>query len=293
MKKASLCFLVCFLFAACGAPSNNAAIDKANFALDSCSPSNTSACDEAIAESQKVIDADSANSEARMINSSALASKAGFDILEVLVELTKTGTSGSVDNDREKFKTMRDAVVTTITDIDGLRSAIEIVPSTSAPTDSADRRYNDYYFQTGVLKAFEAFTLPTIKARPTNTSLVNISLITSAHKDSVQSDFLGAEPDLYESGIQNNNTTGWQIVETVRENYCVLKNAAVSVGTTSGFSLAILQDMVTCQLCSGVTDTSVCTKNADNMGAGEFQSAITGCATFNFTACANAGRPAL
>lgn len=270
--------LALLIISGCGASTTNQSLDKAYFNLDNCSTSSTGPCDSAIAQADTVIAIDSNNSEARIIKSSALATRGGFNILNQLSQLTQaSGTSFQT-----KFADMHTSVINTISNITDLRSAIDALPTSSAPTDTTNQRYNDYYFQLGILQAFEAFTQPTYLAQPTTDATVDVTQITS--KTDVQNDFLQAEPNLYQSGITGSTIKGWDIVKALRQNYCVLKN--VSAGT--GFQIEALRDLVKCQLCvSGVH----CDRAAADMILGRDLELVATCNTFDWTACNNAPQP--
>jgi len=268
---------------ACGATSTNANLDKARFALDSCSTSNTGPCNTAASESLALLTGDPTNVQAAMLRSSALATIGGFDMLSLVSTISETAT------DDIKFKSMHDTVLSTVTNVRELGNSIDTMlpPIYTGTLAAGSTYYESYHFQLGVLHAFNSFILPTMIAQPTATSPVTPTDIVATDKDEVHADFIAADDDLITSGITDPSVNGWDIVRTVRQNYCVLKNAS---GTATGFTLPILQDLMLCQLCDGVTDTSICAKPASALTTPDFQSGTTTkCSDFNFSTCSNAG----
>ncbi len=282
-----LAFSFAFLASACGATSVNSNLDKARFALDQCKATNTAACTTALNDANNVLASEPNNTDAALIKSAALATSGGLDMLSLISSLAETGAT----NESQKFKLVYDAVIANVQDVDDLRTAITALTGITAPV-ATDTIYKDYYFQLGILRAIEAFSLPTVKAQASGTSAVTVANITQTHKDSVQDDFLNADKDLIKGGIADATVSGWDLVKAVRQNYCTLKN--LMLPGTQGFNLALLQDLISCQLCIDVTDVSICAKPAANMVAADFLSGLVAtCASFDFAACENAGETAL
>lgn len=282
----SFAFFTLSLALSCGAPSKEGGMDKARFALDSCSTDNTGPCTTAANEALDVLTSDSTNVQAALLRSSALATTGGVDMLLLVEDLSKTTDSS------QKFKTMHDTIIPTITDITALRTSIATLqsPTYTGTLAEGDDYHRDFYFQIGILQAFEAFTLPTILAQSTPASAVNVNLITSTDKDNIQADFIDADNNLITSGITDSSIKGWDLVKAVRQNYCTLRN----ITGGPGFTLEVLQDMVLCQLCIGITNTSICAKEAASFVAADFKSPLVlTCASFNFTLCENAGATGL
>ncbi len=276
----------CLLVLAACASTVNSGLDKARFALDDCSVTNTDPCDAAIDAVNHISVTDPAYPAAAMIKSSALASKAGIEILTLMSDLTKSGTN----SDAQRFKMLHDTAVLTVRDTDSLRASIIALTIATPPPATADN-FKDFYFQMGILQSVESFTLPSVKAQPTATSLVTVTNITAADKGNAQDDFIAADINLRISGISDPTSKGWDAVKAGRQNYCILKTITLA---PQGFLLSELQDVITCQLCKGVTDTTICAKDSDTMTAADFKSPqITSCTNFNYTACANAVQPAL
>lgn len=284
-----LCLLLVVLpfVLSCAATSTENDLDKARFALDNCSETSISDCETAVAEADKVLASDQYNIDASMIKASALATSAGIGLVSTMSDIADV-TSGEED---EKFQTIHTAVVTTIQDIGNLRSAITAlsdIPAANRPA-ATDPEHNDFFFQMGFLQTVEIFARPTILAQPAAASAVTVNNITDADKGYVYDDFVAADDNLIEGGVTADGSGG-DLITVIRQNYCVLHN--ISTPATGGFTVAELRDLITCQLCFGVTDTTICNKPSEQMtqAAGDFQSpAVATCATFNFTACNNAG----
>ncbi|MBI2342383.1 MAG: hypothetical protein HYU98_06605 [Deltaproteobacteria bacterium] len=277
-----------WLISACAEPT----LDGARFAMDKCSTTNLTPCTTAANEAQTILDSEPNNADAALIKSAALATRGGIDILDILAELAKTGVSGGVDNDTQKFKIIHNAVVGSVQNITDLRTAIAALTSFDASTlDTASEIYKDFYFQMGMLQTIEAFSLPTITAQPTAADAVDPTPIDATEKDPVLDDFLNADNNLGIAGLDSADDTGFQLVTAIRQNYCILNNIS---GGGGGFTTEELQDLMSCQLCIDETDTSICPKSVDEMlGAnGDFRSTIASCADFNFTTCDGAGNTA-
>jgi hypothetical protein len=281
-------FAVVWLFSACAEQS----LDSARFAMDRCTTTNITPCTTAANEAQTILDSDPNNVDAALIKSAALATRGGIDILDILAELAKTGVSGGLNNDTQKFKVIHNAVVSSVEDIADLRTAIETLTSFDASTiDTTSEIYKDFYFQMGMLQTIEAFSLPTITAQPTAADVVDPAPIDATEKDPVLEDFLNADNNLGIAGLDDNGDTGFQLVTAIRQNYCILNNIS---GGGGGFTTEELQDLMSCQLCIDETDASICPNTpAEMLGAnGDFRSTIATCADFNFTACDGAGNTA-
>ena len=290
MKKINICALslLLILTASC-ASSVEGDLDEAMFALDNCSTTSTTSCTEAITAADTLLASDPTNTEASLVKSSALATRGGIDLLDLMVELARTGVSGGFDNDTQKFRVIHDVIVGSISSTADLRSAITALTGVTAPA-TTDATYKSFYFQLGILQSIEAFVLPTATAQPTSTSAVTSTSVTTASRDSVEDDFVNADDNMITGGITSGKD-GFELVEILRINYCVLKNISGAVG----FTLAELQDLMSCQLCIDVTNVSICPKSSTAMtgAAGDFQSAITTCADFVFAACSGSTATAL
>ncbi|MBI2343404.1 MAG: hypothetical protein HYV02_03570 [Deltaproteobacteria bacterium] len=239
------------MLAGCGTASDKAlddvlsALDAGNYA-------------EAVTLASAALADDATNFQLMMALSSAYSGRAGVELLDLAETLSDT------DNESEAFKQIHSALVATIsaTGLPDLRLAITTLTDFTGTVADA----TNYRFQLGMLQAIEAFALPTMTAKPISTSTVTATDITATHRADVQSDFLDADNNL----ILGNLGTDNQLVEVVRKNYCVLKDRS----TDTGFSLAELQDITTCQLSDSPSSVST------------FQSAsVTSCADFNFDNC--------
>lgn len=288
MKRLETCLFLTLLLifvTSCGASSNSGKLDSARFALDSCSSSDVGPCNTAQSDALSVLTSDPNNVQAALIRSSALATSDGVNLLDLVSDISSTA------NNDQKFKSMHDTVVGTMTGVTNLNASIlTMLPPiyTGATTlQSGDDYYRDYYFQLGILQAFEAFVMPSFNAQNRLTDPVVVDNITAANKTSVQDDFINADNNLITSGISDSTKRGWDIVNAIRENYCVLITAE---GTTSGFSREVLQDLMLCQLCVDVTDTSICPAEASNLGPANFKSGkVAKCSDFDYDGCSNAG----
>jgi len=271
----------------CAATSTENDLDKARFALDSCSDTSIADCETAAAEADKVQVNDPYNIDASMIESSALATAAGIGLITTMSDIADV----SVDVEDRKFQVIHDVIVLTIQDINDLRNAITAqsdIPAANRPA-ATDPEHNDFFFQMGFLQTVEIFARATILAQPTTTAAVTVNNIVEADRGYMYDDFVAADDNLIEGGVAADGDGG-DLIAAIRQNYCVLHN--VTLPATNGFTLAELRDLITCQLCLGVTDTSICPIPSEQMtqAGGYFQSpAIATCATFNFTACDGAG----
>lgn len=280
--------LLLILTASC-ASSLEGELDEAMFALDNCSTTNTTPCTDAITAADTLLASDPTNVEVSLVKSSALATRGGIDLLDLMAELARTGVSGGFDNDTQKFRVIHDVVVGNVSSTTDIRSSITVLTGIAAPA-TTDAIYKTYYFQLGILQSIEAFVLPTITAQPTSTSTVTSTSVTATNRDNVEDDFVNADDNMITGGITSGKD-GFELVEIARINYCVLKN----ISGAAGFTLAELQDLMSCQLCIDVTDVSICPKSSTAMtgAAGDFQSTIATCADFNFDACSGSTATAL
>lgn len=287
-----LCLLLVALpfVLSCAATSTENDLDKARFALDSCSDTSIADCETAAAEADKVQVNDPYNIDASMIESSALATAAGIGLITTMSDIAETGTS-----EDEKFKTIHGVIVATIQDINDLRNAITAqsgIPAANRPA-ADDPEHNDFFFQMGFLQTVEIFARPTILAQPTATAAVTVNNITEADRGYMYDDFVAADDNLIDGGVAADGDGG-DLIAAIRQNYCVLHN--VTLPAADGFTLAELRDLIKCQLCIEDVDPEtlvrICNKPSADMtqAAGDFQSpAIATCASFNFTACSGAG----
>lgn len=272
-------------FTACGAETNDADTDAAQFALDNCSTTNTAPCTTAIAEADKLLAANANNSEAALIKSSALATRGGIDLLQVMSKLTETGTT---ESDTRKFRTIHASLVSIVTSLTDLRSAITTLSGITAPLATASN-YKDFYWQLGILQTIEAFTMPSINAQPVADATVDIAATTAIDTDetaNAEDDFVNADDNLILGGIANSTTTGWELVNFIREYYCILKTQAGTDGVATGFDAAQLRALMRCQLNTEAVITSL-TTNAEFPGT-----TMVTCNTFDTAlngACNNAG----
>lgn len=268
----------------CAATSTENDLDKARFELDKCSATSIANCENAVTEADKVLASDPNNIDAAMLKSSALATAAGIGLISTMSDIA----DASANVEDKKFQVVHDAVIGTIQDINDLRTAITAQSGITGPTTD-NPEHNDFYFQMGFLQTVEIFARPTILAQPTATAAVTVDNITVDDKSYMYDDFVASDDNLILGGITADGDGG-DLITVIRQNYCVLHN--VSTPAAGGFTLAELRDLITCQLCFGVTDTSICPKPSENMtqAAGDFQSpAVATCATFDFNACSNAG----
>lgn len=243
---------------ACGCASSlNANTEKARFALDNAD------WDAAIAYANDALSSDPGDIDAALLLSSAYSGKAGLTVLSVASDLSGADAGSNL------FETIHTNFVASVSSLDALRSSIESLTLTTMP-DAENPYYTDLYFQRGLLDMIEGFVMPTLRAQPTIDGTITPADITAADATNVMEDFINADNDLINSGMDATD----ELVVNIRKYYCVLENASAG----SGFTRADLQDMVYCQLAADPTVVP----------AAGFQS-VANCAAFNFAACAAAG----
>ncbi len=241
-----------WLTAGCGSASD-VALDEVRSALDSGDYAT------AVTKGETAVANDPTNFELTLALSSAYAGRAGIEYLDLVEALS------NVDNDDSAFSAIHNVFVDTVsaTGIADVRLAITTLTGFGGTIVDAAR----YYDQLGTYQVIEAFSLSTLRAKPTATSTTTVTDITDADRANVQADFVAADNNLVLGGLDADNT----IVETIRKNFCALKN----LSTAEGFTVAELQDITECQLSANAANVST------------FQSAsVTSCADFDFTQCA-------
>ena len=223
------------------ASSGDADLEAARFALDS------GDYDTAVTKAGAALTADPADVDAALVLSSAYSGKAGILLLDVTADLSE---ESNTDNEFDAIHDSLFGDINATTGLDDLRSAIVTLNETLTPQpDATNERYTDLQFQAGLLAAVEAFGLPSLTAQPTADGAIDASLITS--KDAVEDDFINADDNFIESGLDATDT----LITNIRENYCVLRSLS---GAAEGFDLDVLQDLTWCQLDpTGAAPTSV------------------------------------
>lgn len=285
MKKQNISFLLLasyFLILSC-ASSTEGSLDSARFALDNCKPEDVAACETAADEVDKVLAGDPDNISAALIKSSARATQGRVDMLSLISDLTQTTTESGIDQETQKFKFIRSALLGTMTTADlvylreGVSTLTDIVDGGAAPQDETDPLYRDFYFQLGMLQSLEAFIRPVKLAQPEED--VAVAAITGDDAGFVRSDFLNADNNLIKGGIEEGET-GWDLVEITRKNYCALKGASIG----AGFETAELRALMECQLNDNFANLA---GPGDGSDTGDFPgTTITKCLDFNYTRCA-------
>lgn len=242
----------------CGSASDTA-LDEVRAALDSATTA--SDYDAIITKAAAAQAADPTNFDLTLALSSAYAGRAGIEYLDLVEALSDTGNSATA------FDAIHGVFVTTLsaTGLADVRLAISTLTGFTGTVSTGDDGKR-YYDQLGTFQVIEAFSLSTLRAKPTSTSTVTVADITAADRSNVQDDFINADNNLILGGLGADNT----IVETLRKNYCALSQRSGA----AGFTLEELQDITTCQLSD--SPATIVT----------FQSAsITLCSDFVFTQC--------
>jgi len=250
-----------FLFAGC-ASNVNEEIEHAKFALDS------GDWDSAIFHAREALTNDPSSVQAALQLSAAYAGRSGFRVMSLLTAITDER------RERDLFDAVREAIGSTISRPEDLRTAIEVLIRDLYPQPSPEHPYYlDYFFQLGVFMAMEGYGLPSIRDRPDADGPIDVRNISEEDRQIVEEDFIGADEYLVEGGIPPDN----DLVENVRQTYCALVRAS---GIGSGFDLAALRDITLCQLSPD---------DGAGLLPGDFESPnITGCGDFDYSPCAEA-----
>lgn len=199
--------------------------------------------------------------ELSLLLSSAYAGRAGIDFLELAKTLLED------NNSDQAFQAIHSAFVQTIeagTGLDDLLNAINALDDftgSATGADEAERRY-----RLGLLQAIDAFARPTITAKPTAASTIDVSAITS--KAQVQTSFLEGDNNLTNDGAAGGVSSSNQLVEVLRDSYCALKD----ISAADGFTVEELQDLTLCQL----------TAEPEDLVPADFSSSVTSCDDFDF-----------
>ncbi|MBI4237916.1 MAG: hypothetical protein HY696_05805 [Deltaproteobacteria bacterium] len=243
----------------CGAPGTQSALEDARFALDAADYAT------AVTKATEAYAANPTDLPTALVLSSAYAGRGGISTLDMAESLSETGATS------DAFDRVHDIFVSTLTStgLADLRLAIATLTD-FAGTISSDQQ-GSYSYQLGVLQMIEALALPTLTAQPAAGGTVTATAITSAQKDFVQADFVGADNNLIAAGLASDNA----LVTLMRQNYCALAD----VSGTAGFTLAELQDLTLCELNDNLATLT--------QAAGSFQSpAILTCLSFDFSCTA-------
>lgn len=266
-KKALFSLILCSILSGIGCTATqNVRLEKALFEMDA---GNYTA---AISDINQAYAVEPTNEEVVLIRASAYAGRAGVNLITLAQKLTD---AANADN---AFQVVHDAMVDSIgaTGLDDLQKAITTLTAYDTTVGlAAVVEKAEVYGNLGLLQAIEAFSRPTIRAKPTTDAITDTSLITSENKDDeiVQTDLIAADNFLVtNAGYPEDN----QLVKVIRQNYCTLSNATPAV---AGFTLEELRDITACQLADDPDSLS--------LAGGTLTSAAT-CATFNFTPCESA-----
>lgn len=260
--------LACLLIiTSCGAPSDEARLEEAKYALDS------GAWNTAIAKSIAVLDEEPGNVRAALFCAAGYAGRAGIRLLDLLAAIA-TST-----HRHDLFDSVHDSIGGMNIDTTDLRSSITTLTNRLQPQpEDGNAYYDDHQFKAGVLRALEAYIINVVVAQPTPADPIDVSKITDTMKDTVQEDLIEGDKNLINSGLSEDN----DIIKSIRSTYCVLKNASTSA---SGFDTSALRDMVKCQLSPN---------NGEGLSkdGGDFESPnINTCDDLDYDACENAPAP--
>ncbi|MBI4126588.1 MAG: hypothetical protein HY465_03760 [Deltaproteobacteria bacterium] len=255
------------ILAAC-APSGDADIEAARFALDSGDYST------AITKATAALTADTTDVDAAMVLSSAYAGRAGVRLLSVTADISDTG------NTENEFEAIHDALIANVAvdELPDLRAAITTLTTTlTAEPAATDDLYEDFNFQLGSLQAIEIFAAPSITAQPSDdesdidSTRIDETSDTETDKVEILADFIDVDNRLIAAGM----TADDDLVDILRKNYCVLHD--LSAG--DGIDLGVLRDQIECQLAA----------NADTVTT--TAALVANCAAFatEFDECASPG----
>lgn len=263
MKRISIAIAAALIAAAClGCASGvEQDLDLARFALD------RGDWDDAILHAQAAFTADPTNLRAMLDLSSGYAGRSGFKTLPLLAAIADERSR------TDMMHAIREAVGSTITNIDDLRRAIEVLQTDIEPSSSEYIYYVDYYFQLGVFTAIEGIALAPLHAQPVPGGPIDVNSITEVDRVIEDQDLRDADEFLVEGGLPADN----EIIVNIRQTFCALVRAST---VPEGFDLAALRDMTLCQLSPD---------DGAALAPGDFQSpAITSCSDFDYSLCEEA-----
>ncbi len=263
MNIVGRCIVACLCvatLAGCGA-SYSTNLEEAQFALD------TGDYASAVTKATAALVATPNDFEATMTLSSALAGRAGVDLLTISSSLADTTLTAQI------FSTIHNSLVSVLVGggqgLNDLRAAITTLTGFGGTVSNV----HQYRFQLGLLQSVESFALPTMAAQPASGGTITATAISGTDATNTQNDFIDADNNLILGGLASTNA----LVTTMRKNYCALQ--LLSAG--GGFTTAELQDLTLCQLSSSAV------QNTLTAVAGSFQSgSVATCASFDFTQCA-------
>jgi len=253
--------------AGCGASTLDSSVERAKFALDN------SDWNKAIQEATEALQADSGDAEAALLLSSAYAGRSGITVPDLLVHIADF-TQG-----KDIFDIIHDTLIADTSNVfvpEDLRTSILVFEDGLDPfPDKSDVLYPDLMFQWGVLLLIEIYTLPSYTLQPTLNGLIDQDKLEEAVFDIIMDDLLKVDDKLIASGISEDDG----MVRQVRRTFCILDDVSI----VPGFNLAVLDDLVYCQL----SPNDGADLSADN---NDFISPlITSCSDFPFDKCKNAG----
>ncbi|MBF0104977.1 MAG: hypothetical protein HQM16_06580 [Deltaproteobacteria bacterium] len=257
MKTLKLLLTLVLISGITGCATNFAsALEDARFALDN------ENWDEAIEKASDALAADPTSIEAGRLLSNAYFGRSGLDYLDIAEGIIDLETA-SADSDLERIAAVLPDTVT-MADLRLAITTLEGFAAISSATSYAaveDEELADAIFDLGMMQTIEHFAIGVYSSNYFGT--FDPSLITADNATSVQSDLVGFDDRLIQSGLDADES----YLNEIRKGYCVLANISAAAGFTQGE----YQAWVACELSSDPSTVVTITYSA----------AIANCAALN------------